>query len=70
MQGIRPFVAEDEGHIVGYADIQPSGYIDHFFVAGGHARRYARGRFFRGDPYADRIKGRRYARPDLFIGRE
>jgi putative acetyltransferase len=23
---------------VGYADLQPNGYIDHFFVAGNHAR--------------------------------
>ena len=25
--------------IVGYADLQPSGYIDHFFVSGADARR-------------------------------
>jgi len=28
----NPFVCEHEGQIVGYADLQPSGYIDHFFV--------------------------------------
>jgi putative acetyltransferase len=39
MQGIRPFVAERGGVIVGYADVQPDGYIDHFFVAAGAARR-------------------------------
>jgi putative acetyltransferase len=33
MRGIQPFVAEDAGQIVGYADLQPTGYIDHFFVA-------------------------------------
>jgi putative acetyltransferase len=33
MQGIAPFVAERDGEIVGYADVQASGYIDHFFVA-------------------------------------
>jgi len=33
MQGIAPFVAEQDGQIVAYADVQPSGYIDHFFVA-------------------------------------
>jgi len=33
MQGILPFVAERAGVVVGYADLQPSGYIDHFFVA-------------------------------------
>ncbi len=35
----RPFVAERGGRIVGFADLQPSGYIDMFFVAGGHAGR-------------------------------
>ena len=38
MQGIAPFVAEREGRIVGYADVQPSGYIDHFFVAASAGR--------------------------------
>jgi putative acetyltransferase len=28
---IDPFVAIREGKIVGYADIQPDGYIDHFY---------------------------------------
>lgn len=31
---IRPFVAERDGAIVGYADVQVNGCIDHFFVAG------------------------------------
>ena len=35
---IDPFVAERDGEIVGYADLQPSGYIDHFFVSGMHPR--------------------------------
>ena len=39
MQALRPFVAEADGRVVGYADLQASGYIDHFFVAGKHARR-------------------------------
>jgi putative acetyltransferase len=39
IQSIRPFVAELNGRIVGYGDLQPSGYIDHFFVAGDAARR-------------------------------
>ncbi|MEJ8845263.1 GNAT family N-acetyltransferase [Variovorax rhizosphaerae] len=30
----RPFVAEVEGRVAGFADLQPSGYIDHFFVDG------------------------------------
>lgn len=38
MHGIAPFVAEDQGTIVGYADVQPDGYIDHFFVAATSAR--------------------------------
>lgn len=37
MQAIRPFIAEQSGHIVGYADLQDDGLIDHFFVAGPHA---------------------------------
>ena len=31
MRAIRPFVVEDERRIVGYADLQANGYIDHFF---------------------------------------
>ena len=38
MRELRPFVAEHEGQIVGYADVQPNGYIDHFFVSGAHGR--------------------------------
>jgi putative acetyltransferase len=38
MQGIRPFVVESGDRIVGYADVQPNGYIDHFFVSGHHSR--------------------------------
>lgn len=32
MRGIQPFVAEDVGQILGFADLQPDGYIDMFFV--------------------------------------
>ena len=32
MAGIQPFVAEIDGVIVGYTDLQASGLIDHFFV--------------------------------------
>lgn len=39
MEGIKPFVAEIDGQIVGYADLQPSGYIDHFFVSALAARK-------------------------------
>ena len=38
LRNLRPFVAEVDGKIVGYADIQPNGYIDHFFVSGAHPR--------------------------------
>ena len=38
INGINPFVAEINGKPVGYADIQPNGYIDHFFVSGYHSR--------------------------------
>jgi putative acetyltransferase len=36
---LQPFVVEDGSRIVGYADVQASGYIDHFFVSGTHGRR-------------------------------
>ncbi|MFN7695403.1 MAG: GNAT family N-acetyltransferase [Burkholderiales bacterium] len=39
IRGIHPFVAELAGELVGYADLQANGYIDHFFVSGHHGRR-------------------------------
>lgn len=39
IRSINPFVAELNGELVGYADVQVSGYIDHFFVSGLHPRR-------------------------------
>ena len=39
IRGIDPFVAELDGQVVGYADLQPSGYIDHFFISGTHSHR-------------------------------
>jgi putative acetyltransferase len=39
MQSIQPFVAEMGSLIVAYADLQASGYIDHFFVRGGYDHR-------------------------------
>ena len=33
MRVISPFVVEHDGKPVGYADLQPSGYIDHFYVS-------------------------------------
>jgi putative acetyltransferase len=38
MRGIAPFVVEHDGKPIAYADIQPSGYIDHFFVSALFAR--------------------------------
>lgn len=34
---IRPFIACDADMVVGYADVQSDGYIDHFFVRGGYS---------------------------------
>lgn len=39
MATIRPYVAVVDGRIAGYADLQETGYIDHFFVSGAFARR-------------------------------
>lgn len=39
MRGNRPFIAEVDGCIAGFADLQDSGYVDHFFVAGAFAGR-------------------------------
>ena len=39
MESINPFVAVEENEIVGYGDIQQSGYIDHFYVSGHRPRR-------------------------------
>ncbi|MBP6116255.1 MAG: GNAT family N-acetyltransferase [Neisseriaceae bacterium] len=38
MQKLRPYVALVNDEIVGYADLQLDGYIDHFFVSSCHAR--------------------------------
>lgn len=38
MRHLRPFVAEADGRIAGYADLQPEGYIDHFFVSADFPR--------------------------------
>lgn len=37
MRRNQPFVAELDGTVAGYADLQESGYIDQFFVAGAYA---------------------------------
>ncbi len=36
MTNIRPFVAELDDEVVGYADLQPDGFIDHFFCHHAH----------------------------------
>jgi putative acetyltransferase len=41
MRGIDPFVVDSEGLLIAYADLQESGYIDHFFVSGDHPRQGA-----------------------------
>lgn len=38
IRGIDPFVVERDDKIVAYADVQKTGYIDHFFVSGTHPR--------------------------------
>ncbi|MNN21996.1 putative acyltransferase [compost metagenome] len=38
MKELCPFVVEVAGEIAGYADVQPNGYIDHFFVSGTYPR--------------------------------
>lgn len=38
MQKLKPFIAEINHQIVGYADIQLNGYIDHFFISGNYGR--------------------------------
>ncbi|MGD1822982.1 MAG: GNAT family N-acetyltransferase [Pleomorphochaeta sp.] len=36
---INPYVLLDSNLIVGYADLQDSGYIDHFFIRGGFSNK-------------------------------
>ncbi|MCD7098089.1 GNAT family N-acetyltransferase [Stenotrophomonas sp. MMGLT7] len=38
IRALQPWVAEHEGRVAGYADLQPDGCIDHFFVSACHAR--------------------------------
>nr|WP_314267613.1 GNAT family N-acetyltransferase [uncultured Moellerella sp.] len=38
MQKLKPFIAEINHQIVGYADIQPNGYIDHFYISSAYGR--------------------------------
>lgn len=36
MHSLQPYVARLSGKIVGYADLQSDGYMDHFYVHGAH----------------------------------
>lgn len=38
IRALKPYVAVINEEIVGYSDLQPNGYIDHFFVSGEYAR--------------------------------
>lgn len=37
IQGIKPYVLVEGQEVIGYGDLQESGYIDHFFIKGGQA---------------------------------
>ncbi|ELC7452852.1 GNAT family N-acetyltransferase [Enterobacter hormaechei subsp. xiangfangensis] len=37
MRELCPFVVELDGEIAGYADLQPNGFIDHFYVSGTYS---------------------------------
>jgi putative acetyltransferase len=39
IKSIKPFVVENGGEIIGYADVQDDGYIDHFFCHHAWQRR-------------------------------
>jgi putative acetyltransferase len=39
IQAIQPFVVEQDLAIIAYVGLQPTGYIDHFFVSAQWARR-------------------------------
>lgn len=41
IRGIDPFIVDVDGKPIAYADLQESGYIDHFFVSGDHPRQGA-----------------------------
>ncbi len=44
---LNPFVCEIDGEIAGYADLQPNGYIDHFFVSRHYQRQGVGSALFR-----------------------
>lgn len=36
IQALQPWVVLIDGELAAYADVQSDGYIDHFYVSGGH----------------------------------
>lgn len=36
---INPYAIYDSNKIIGYADLQDNGYIDHFFIRGGYSKK-------------------------------
>ena len=47
MAALRPVVATLDGVVAGYADLQPGGYIDHFYVSGAAGGRGVGGALMR-----------------------
>jgi putative acetyltransferase len=65
MRGIAPFVAELDGKPIGYADLQASGYIDHFFVSAPFARQKVGSRLMHRIHQEATIKGIRVLTSDV-----
>jgi putative acetyltransferase len=65
MRGIAPFVAELDGNPIGYADLQVSGYIDHFFVSVPFAGQKVGSKLMHRIHEEATIKGIRLLTPDV-----
>jgi putative acetyltransferase len=65
MRGIAPFVAEIDGKPIAYADVQASGYIDHFFVSAPFARQKVGSKLMRRIHEEATIKGIRVLTSDV-----
>jgi putative acetyltransferase len=65
MRGIAPFVAEIDGKLIAYADVQASGYIDHFFVSAPFARQKVGSKLMRRIHEEATIKGMRVLTSDV-----
>jgi putative acetyltransferase len=46
IRGLNPFICEVNSVIAGYADLQPTGYIDHFYVSKDFQRKGVGSRLF------------------------